>query len=60
MEGVAINFNMDVAELQELGVDVTTSEGKAYVQQMFLDALANNVAGFEGTHRQVMESLLKE
>jgi hypothetical protein len=40
MEGINLIFNVDVAKLQQLGVDPTTSEGKAWFVQMFLDGLS--------------------
>jgi hypothetical protein len=39
MDGIALSFNVDVAKLQQLGVDPTTSEGKAWLQRMFLGGL---------------------
>jgi len=40
MEGIDLRFNVDVEKLRLLGVDPTTSEGKAWLQQMFLDGLS--------------------
>jgi len=43
MDGVTISFNMNVQELQELGVDVTTSEGKAEMKQLILEAVRHGI-----------------
>jgi len=44
MEPVTLSFNMDIAALQELGVDPTTSEGKAQLKE-FLLSYANEGVG---------------
>ena len=39
LEGISITFNVDVAELQTLDIDPTTSEGKATLRATIIDAL---------------------
>lgn len=39
MDGISLVFNVDVAKLQQLGVDPTTSEGKQKLKTLFLHAL---------------------
>jgi hypothetical protein len=39
MEGVEISFNVDVEMCREVGVDPTTSEGKARIRRLVLEAL---------------------
>jgi len=48
MDGVLINFNMYIAQLLELGVDVTTSEGKAEMKQLILDAMRSGMCAETG------------
>ena len=48
MDGVTISFNMNVQELQELGVDVTTSEGKAEMKQLILEAVRSGMCAETG------------
>ena len=36
MDSITLRFNVNVAKLQELGVDPTTSEGKAKLREFFL------------------------
>lgn len=64
MEGVTINFNMDTAKLLKLGVDVTTSEGKAQMRQLILraahDGLHVERGGLEGEEEQKVKCLFDD
>jgi hypothetical protein len=39
MDGISLTFNADVAKLQQLGLDPTTSEGKQKLVTLFLEAI---------------------
>jgi hypothetical protein len=39
MDSITLSFNVDIARVQQLGIDPTTSEGKAALQRMFLELL---------------------
>lgn len=67
LEAINISFNVDVAELQTLGIDPTTSEGKAQLQRMFLDGLSAALSASVGDEPDdevqtdlVMREFLKE
>lgn len=36
---ITVTFNVDIEKLKQLGVDPTTSEGKARIRGLFLEAL---------------------
>ena len=39
MESVTLRFNYDPKLLKEAGIDPTTSEGKARLRELFIDAM---------------------
>lgn len=39
MDGINLTFNVNIANLQRLGLDPTTSEGKAKLIQLFLKSI---------------------
>jgi len=43
MDSITLNFNVNVSKLQEIGVDPTTSEGKATLKQFLLDYASDGV-----------------
>ena len=43
LDGISISFNVDVAALQKLGIDPTTSEGKAVLRGVIIDSLQDQL-----------------
>lgn len=61
MEGIDLRFNADVEKLRQLGIDPTTSEGKATLQQFLLRALWDASLGkYEGRDAEVAGILLND
>jgi len=71
LEGISISFNVDVAALQKLGIDPTTSEGKAALKEVIIESFqfarkssvrgrANPVIrGWSGQECGVMDAFLQ-
>lgn len=64
LEGISLTFNVDVAALQELGLDPTTSEGKLELRTFVVQALNNANIGegmaYEGRDAAIVKLLLGE